>query len=452
MKDCSENQIRNPKTGRCVLKSTPLGKQILKDMSSRSRRSSPRRVSSSPRRASPRKASPKKEKPCKTDQVRNPKTGRCVLKTSPKGKEIIKGKDSSPRRVSSLPRRPSPRRVSSSPRRASPSRLNSPKKQKPCRTDQVRNPKTGRCVLKSSPKGKEIMKATRDSAIYDIRQSRQVYSLDAKKSKEYINNKVSQDSINNILKKYKQKLGLVIENQTDYENFLRIKDIENNIGSLDLHQKISYILENFKPLEKLKNLQSLNLRTHREYHGYIEKFAVNLNLKNLKINNIETISIDKLLKMMEKCEDLWFYEYYDGLQIGMDGVSYLIPDDGEYLLDYQNKIFEKMQSLDNLISFGYTSRFASETDYSELFVNNNLIKLRISHMRGINTPSQLGNIKELETHEFKSVDIEKLPKSLEIIEISLEVETEDEYNEVIKYFEDNNIEYDIDDYYDYRPE
>ena len=296
-----------------------------------------------------------------------------------------------------------------------------------------------------------VNKATRDSAIYDIRQSRQVYSLDAKKSKEYINNKVSQDSINNILKKYKQKLGLVIENQTDYENFLRIKDIENNIESLDLD--IDYSLENFKPLEKLKNLQSLNLRTHREYHGYIEKFAVNLNLKNLKINNIETISIDKLLKMMEKCEDLWFYEYYDGLQIGMDGVSYLIPDDGEYLLDYQNKIFEKMQSLDNLISFGYTSRFASETDYSELFVNNNLIKLRIIHMRGINTPSQLGNIKELETHEFESVDIEKLPKSLEKIEISsLEVEDEDEYNEVIKYFEDNNIKYYIVDYSAYMPE
>ena len=533
MKDCKENQIRNPETGRCVLKTSPKGKQILKAKGSDSRRTSPRRVSSSPRRASPRRASPrhespKKQKACRSDQVRNPDTGRCVLRTSPKGKQILKKMGSSSRRVSSLPRRASPRRVSSSPRRASPPRRNSPKKQKPCRTEQVRNPKTGRCVLKSSPKGKEIMKAKgsaskrasspirasvprrassssrhsssrprdmdgmdelpdmrfrdilrpvggeagvsvadflsskdlhnlaavnkamRDSAIYDIRQRRDVYSLDDKKSKEYINNKASQDSMNNILKKYNQKLGLVIKNQTDYENFLRIKDIENNIESLDLEiEKLS--LENLEPLEKLKNLQSLNLIT-RLITRNTERFVANLNLKNLKLNNIDIISIDKLLKMMKKCENLWCYEYYDGLQIRIDGFFYLIPDDGEYFSEYQDKIFEKIQSLDNLISFDYTSRFSGETEYTDLFVNENLRRLKISHMNGINSRSQLGNIKELEIREFISGDIEKLPKSLEKIEISsLFVETEDEYNEVIKYFEDNNIKYYIDDCADYRP-
>ena len=108
MKDCNENQIRNPKTNRCVLKTSALGKQILKDMKSSPRRTSPRRVS--PRRA----ASPKKQKPCRSDQIRNPETGRCVLRSSPKGKQILKNMGSSSRRDSS-PRR----RDSSPPRRAS---------------------------------------------------------------------------------------------------------------------------------------------------------------------------------------------------------------------------------------------------------------------------------------------------------------------------------------------
>ena len=65
----------------------------------------------------------------------------------------------------------------------------------------------------------------------------------------------------------------------------------------------------------------------------------------------------------------------------------------------------------------------------------------------------MGNIKELETRNFIVGDIKKLPKTLgKIFIISLHVETEDEYNEIIKYFEDNNIKYDIDDYADYGPE
>ena len=57
----------------------------------------------------------------------------------------------------------------------------------------------------------------------------------------------------------------------------------------------------------------------------------------------------------------------------------------------------KLKSLDNLIEFQYTSCSGSQMDYSELFVNKNLRKLIIAHMKGINSRSQLGNIKELET-------------------------------------------------------
>ena len=83
--------------------------------------SSPRRAN--PRRASPRRATSKKQKPCRVDQIRNPRTGRCVLKTSPLGKQILKAKSSDSRRANtpirrvSSPRRPSTLRKSvSSPR------------------------------------------------------------------------------------------------------------------------------------------------------------------------------------------------------------------------------------------------------------------------------------------------------------------------------------------------
>jgi len=167
MKECNSDQIRNPKTLRCVLKRSVLGKKLLEKMRG-SRRTSPRRTSprrtsprrtsprrTSPRRTSPRRTSPrrvgrprkitspiKKEKPCNTDQIRNPKTRRCVLKRSVLGKKLLEQMRGS--------RRTSPRRVTS-PRRTS------PKKEKPCNSDQIRNPRTRRCVLKRSVLGKKIL-------------------------------------------------------------------------------------------------------------------------------------------------------------------------------------------------------------------------------------------------------------------------------------------------------
>ena len=161
-KPCKSNQIRNPATGRCVLKTSPLGKKIMKEMGGgSSRRASSRRAS--PRRESPRRASPPKRTPCKSNQIRNPKTGRCVLKTSPLGKKIMKEMGGSSRRASSRrasSHRASSRRASSrkaSSRRASSRRASSPKRT-PCNSNQIRNPKTGRCVLKSGKIGQAILK------------------------------------------------------------------------------------------------------------------------------------------------------------------------------------------------------------------------------------------------------------------------------------------------------
>ena len=161
----------------------------------------------------------------------------------------------------------------------------------------------------------------------------------------------------------------------------------------------------------------------------------------------ENITIDKLIDLAEKSKSLYLYEYYDGLQIGTDDTSYLIPEDEEagiYTGVYQDVIFEKIKSLDNLVNFAYDSRFCSETSYETLFVNKNLLSLQICNMDGINSSSQLGNIEELTLNEIKYKNIKNLPKTLGKIFISYFNAEEEEYENLIKYFKDNEINYYID--------
>jgi len=65
MKPCKPNQIRNPETNRCVLKTGKIGRELLG-----------KKKSLSP-------------KPCKSGQIRNPKTNRCVSKTGKIGRELL---------------------------------------------------------------------------------------------------------------------------------------------------------------------------------------------------------------------------------------------------------------------------------------------------------------------------------------------------------------------------
>lgn len=85
------------------------------------------------------KATPKRPtrvpKPCRSDQVRNPETGRCVLK-----RRAAFSYSSKKRKASSHPKRTPPKKT---PQKKTP---------KPCRKDQIRNPKTGRCILKRRAK------------------------------------------------------------------------------------------------------------------------------------------------------------------------------------------------------------------------------------------------------------------------------------------------------------
>ena len=62
----------------------------MKEMGGSKRVSSHRRASGSIHTSSPRRASPKKQKPCTENKIRNPKSGKCVSKTGAIGKKIMK--------------------------------------------------------------------------------------------------------------------------------------------------------------------------------------------------------------------------------------------------------------------------------------------------------------------------------------------------------------------------
>ena len=84
-KTCKSNQIRNPITGRCVLKSGPIGKQIL---ANERKKSVSRKKMSSIKKSISRKKSPCKQV-CTAKQICNPETGRCVNKDGAIGKKLI---------------------------------------------------------------------------------------------------------------------------------------------------------------------------------------------------------------------------------------------------------------------------------------------------------------------------------------------------------------------------
>jgi hypothetical protein len=80
-KPCNSNQVRNPKTGRCVLKTGPVGKQILAagiKMSSIKKSLPRKKISRSPCK-----------QVCSAKQICNPDTGRCVNKDGAIGKKVV---------------------------------------------------------------------------------------------------------------------------------------------------------------------------------------------------------------------------------------------------------------------------------------------------------------------------------------------------------------------------
>jgi hypothetical protein len=185
--------------------------------------------------------------------------------------------------------------------------------------------------------------------------------------------------------------------------------------------------------------------------------------------SLTNISIQDFLSMIESAEKVHVYEYYDGLNISFDTILYMgrwkIAAKYDHLIEWkggeQDLIFQKIETLQNLKEFDYTSRF-SDTWYQSLNVNKSLKTLHIRSMKGIEDVKQLGNIDELYLVEFgflhqasgeeKLESLKYLPKTLKIIYISsLHVESKEEYYTIIEYFSQNNIDYYFDDYADWSP-
>ena len=124
MVECKSDQILNSKTGRCVKKTGKIGQEVLARKRKSSRRKSTRRKST---KASRKPG--KSYKPCKSHQYRDSKTKRCRNTSK---KPVVKPHSST-----------KPRPTSGGP--------------KPCKKDEIRNPKTGRCVKKAGKIGKEIL-------------------------------------------------------------------------------------------------------------------------------------------------------------------------------------------------------------------------------------------------------------------------------------------------------
>ena len=97
---CKSDQIVNPATGRCVQKSGKIGRALL---------SKPKEF-------------------CKSDQIVNPATGRCVQKSGKIGRALLS------------------------------------KSKEPCKFDQIVDPATGRCVKKSGKSGRALLEKSKNAA------------------------------------------------------------------------------------------------------------------------------------------------------------------------------------------------------------------------------------------------------------------------------------------------
>ena len=168
---------------------------------------------------------------------------------------------------------------------------------------------------------------------------------------------------------------------------------------------------------------------------------------------ITKITNNEFLKRMETEPIVLVKEVQYGLQISFGNSNYHYSIETDEYVPHQFEIFEMVKGLEGLKEFGYTSKFTSELYYDSLFVNKNLKTLQLSHMENIDDIKQLGNIENLCLDAFNIKWLNLLPKTLKIIEIStLDIESEEEYNRIIEYFNEHNIDYYFDDYSNWTPE
>lgn len=120
VKECRDDQIRNPATNRCVLRSSKQGRLLV--------------AAAAPVR---------QNKVCKDNEILNPATNRCVSKTGKIGRELLA------RPAPHAPARPAP---------DPPLRAHASPKNK-CKDNEILDPATKKCVKKSSKLGQELLLA-----------------------------------------------------------------------------------------------------------------------------------------------------------------------------------------------------------------------------------------------------------------------------------------------------
>ena len=232
-------------------------------MGAGSRRTSPRRTSprrTSPRRVGrPRKVSPKKkkQKPCDSDQIRNPGTGRCVLKRSPLGKKILEkmgaGRRKSPRRVAS--RRTSPRRSTTT------------------KSDTIKTKKTltnGDCLFSA------VFRSLRDKNLLDkFNNCYQDFGNDETRFIKNLRFYLSTDNI--LLTQYKNMFINIINEINNSENYsLVFNTMLEDLGDVrDIlkHYKKNKLFKNSNLTQFLEDVQK-EIRKKGSYTGQFEVEAI----------------------------------------------------------------------------------------------------------------------------------------------------------------------------------
>ena len=132
-KNCPSQQICNPKTGRCVNKTGKIGQEILTKGKAKDKA-----------KGKGKSKGKAKSKNCPSHQILNPKTGRCVNKTGKIGQEILtKGKGNV--------------ECKNDKGKGNVECKNDKCTDKNCPVHQICNPKTGRCVNKTGKIGQEIL-------------------------------------------------------------------------------------------------------------------------------------------------------------------------------------------------------------------------------------------------------------------------------------------------------
>ena len=125
-KECGPTKVLNPKTKRCVSKTGSIGKKLDIDSFATSRKIwvkiilqeiSLNEIKEVYKEKLGKMSPPKKR--CRPDQILNPKTNRCVKKTSKIGKELLKSKPKSPKKATPP--------KSKSPKKATPPKPKSPR-------------------------------------------------------------------------------------------------------------------------------------------------------------------------------------------------------------------------------------------------------------------------------------------------------------------------------------